>query len=129
MYLTHYRPFSTAYRPWRHATDVWTPAVDIDEREDSYVIHADVPGVKAEDLDITVEKGVLSIVGERKHETETEADGYRRQERGYGRFERRFALPDAANDEEVEATVKNGVLEVQIAKRPETKPRKIEVKH
>src|SRR5689334_1892319 len=75
----------------------WSPAVDIKENEEHYLIHADVPGVDAKDIEVTLERGVLTISGERRAETKEEREGYRRVERFRGRFTRAFALPDTAD--------------------------------
>ncbi|NBQ69859.1 MAG: Hsp20/alpha crystallin family protein, partial [Nitrosomonadaceae bacterium] len=79
------------------ATAEWSPAVDIKEEADKFVIHADIPGVKPEEIDISMEDGVLTIKGEKKSESKTEKEGYKRVERTYGSFYRRFSLPDTAN--------------------------------
>jgi len=109
------------------STSQWTPAVDIKEEDQRYLITADIPGVKPEDIELTMEKGVLTIKGERKDETETKAEGYRRVERVYGTFYRRFNLPDTADSESISATTNHGVLEVSIPKKPTLQPRRIAV--
>ena len=106
----------------------WTPAVDIKEEEQGFVIYADIPGVSPEDIEITMENGVLTIKGERSVEhTEGDDKSYKRVERVYGSFYRRFALPDSADAERISASGKNGVLEVIIPKKPVAQPRRIEV--
>jgi HSP20 family protein len=105
----------------------WAPPVDIKEDEHRYVIRADVPGVDSKDIEITLEKGVLTISGERQTETKEEREGYRRVERFRGRFTRAFALPDTADADKVDAKVKDGVLEVVINKKESSKPRRITV--
>lgn len=107
----------------------WVPAVDIKEEDDRYVLHADIPGVKPEDIDITMEHGVLSIRGERKFEEKEEKENYRRIERSHGIFYRRFTLPDNTDPEGITATGDNGVLEVVIPKTTESQFKRIEVKH
>lgn len=112
------------------ASNAWSPAVDIHEEENRYLINADLPGVKAEDIDITLEHGVLTIQGERSAEqVNTAKRGYRRVERFNGRFVRSFALPDTADNEKVDARLKDGVLHVVIDKKERAKPRRIAVKH
>lgn len=111
----------------RVATSAWTPAVDVKEEAGRFVITADVPGVEPKDIDITMENGVLTIKGERKHEEKEEREGYKRVERVYGTFYRRFTLPDTADAEKVSASSKNGVLEVTIPKQEKVQPRKIKV--
>lgn len=109
------------------AASAWSPAVDIKEEDNRYLITADLPGVKAEDVNITLEQGVLTIEGSRASETSEERQGYRRVERYRGQFARHFALPDTADSEQVDATLKDGVLEVVILKKESSKPRRIEV--
>ncbi len=109
------------------ATAEWAPAVDIKEGTDSFVIHADIPGVKPEEIDISMEDGVLTIKGEKKSESKTEKEGYKRVERTYGSFYRRFSLPDTANADAISASSKHGVLEVVIPKREAVLPKKISV--
>lgn len=105
----------------------WTPAVDIKEEDDRYLLHADIPGVKPEEIEIAMESGVLTIKGERKEESEEEKENYTRIERSYGLFYRRFSLPDDTDPEKITATGKDGVLEVVIPKSEAVKPRKIQV--
>ena len=105
----------------------WVPAVDIVEEKDRYVLRADVPGVKPEDIDVNMEIGVLTVSGERRHESTEEAEGMRRVERATGKFYRRFNLPDTADAEEISAKSANGILEVSIPKQPEVQARRITV--
>ncbi len=105
----------------------WAPAVDIVEEKDRYVLRADVPGVKPEDIDVNMENGVLSVSGERHAETTAEAQGMRRVERVSGKFYRRFNLPDTADAEDISAKSANGILEVVIPKQPEIAARRITV--
>ena len=106
----------------------WAPAVDVREEENKYIIQADVPGMKPEDLEVTLDNGVLSIRGERSEEKDSTSGGVRHVERSYGSFVRRFSLPEAASDEDVDARVDQGVLTLSINKKQEGRPRKIEVK-
>ncbi|MCC6706575.1 MAG: Hsp20/alpha crystallin family protein [Gammaproteobacteria bacterium] len=106
----------------------WVPAVDIHEEQDRYVISADVPGVDPASIDVSMDNGVLTISGERRSErSEERAGGARRVERVYGNFYRRFALPDSADAENVQARSVNGVLEVVIPKKAQIQPKKIKV--
>lgn len=105
----------------------WLPAVDIIEDKDRFVLRADIPGVRAEDIDINMEKGVLSLSGERHTETSEEVDGMQRLERSSGKFYRRFSLPDTANPDAVSAKSANGILEIVIPKQEQIKARKIAV--
>ena len=108
-------------------TSQWTPRVDIKEEDTRFMIFADIPGVDPKDIEITMEKGILSIKGERKAETTEQNGKLTRTERSHGLFYRRFALPDVANADGIQASGKNGVLEVSIPKRPEVAPRRINV--
>jgi HSP20 family protein len=108
----------------------WMPLVDIREEPDRFLLMADVPGVRADDVEVTLEGGVLRIKGSRKLEAfQSEGGRYGRQERPTGDFYRQFLLPDSANPDEVSARVHDGILEVTIGKRAETQPRRIEVMH
>ena len=109
------------------ATSDWVPAVDIKEENDRFVILADVPGVNPEDIDIHMEHGVLTIRGEKESEKKEEREGFKRIERSYGSFYRRFSLPDTADAENISAKTKNGVLAVVIPKQEKVLPRKISV--
>lgn len=106
----------------------WTPAVDIQETEAAYVLHADIPGVDPTDIDIQMEENVLTIRGKRVISNEENKDNYKRVERVSGSFFRRFSLPDTADADNISAQADNGVLEVTIPKQEKPQPRKIEVK-
>ncbi|WP_198243513.1 Hsp20/alpha crystallin family protein [methane-oxidizing endosymbiont of Gigantopelta aegis] len=109
------------------ATAQWSPTVDIKEEPDRFVIYADIPGVKPEEIDVNMEDGVLTIKGEKQSESKTEENGYKRVERTYGSFYRRFALPDTADPNGITAKSKHGVLELVIPKRETAQPKKINV--
>lgn len=109
------------------STASWTPPVDIREEEERFVIHADIPGVAPEDIEVTMENGILTISGSREEANRTEKEGYRRVERLTGRFFRRFTLPDTADAEAITAKSHSGVLEVIIPKQAKVMPRKISV--
>lgn len=106
----------------------WVPAVDIKEEDGNYLLHADIPGVKPEQIEVSMDNGVLTIRGERKHESEDEKENYKRIERMHGIFYRRFSLPDDADAEKISAKGVHGVLEVTIPKMESQQPRKIQVK-
>jgi len=138
MNITRYEPWgllSQLQRELAHgnaaegstATAEWAPAVDIKEETDKFVIHADIPGVKPEEINVSMEDGVLTIKGEKKTEAKTDEEGYKRVERTYGSFYRRFSLPDTANSDAISAQSKHGVLEIIIPKREAVQPKKIEV--
>lgn len=106
----------------------WAPSVDIVEDDKEWLVKADLPEVKKEDVRVTVEDGVLTITGERKFEKEEKDKKYHRIERSYGNFLRSFALPDAADGSKVNAEFKDGVLKVHLPKSEKTKPKTVEVK-
>ena len=105
----------------------WTPPVDIREEDKQFVLHADLPGVDPKNIDITLEKGVLTIRGRRELESRDAKQGFRRVERVSGEFFRRFSLPDTADSQAVKARFVAGVLEVAIPKQAQVLPRKIAV--
>jgi HSP20 family protein len=106
----------------------WTPLVDITEDDKEYLIKAELPEVKKEDVKVTVENGTLTITGERKFEKEEKDKKYHRIERAYGSFMRSFLLPEGAAGEKVSADFKDGVLKVHLPKSAEAKPKSIDVK-
>lgn len=107
----------------------WVPSVDINEFDDRFQLFIDVPGVDPKDVEITLDNGVLIISGERFAQAAKEGETLvaRRQERGKGRFYRRFILPDTVDAEKVKATDRHGVLEISIPKQAKAQPRRIEV--
>lgn len=106
----------------------WTPLADITEDDKEYLIKAELPEMKREDVKVTVENRVLTITGERKVEQEEKKKKYHRVERGYGTFMRSFTLPDDADFNKVNAEFKNGLLTVHVPKSEQAKPKQIEVK-
>ncbi len=111
------------------ATADWAPAVDIEEHADKFVLYADVPGVDPASIELTLEKGVLTVSGTREKRVEQKEVQSRREERVSGRFFRRFSLPDTVDTDSVKASGKHGVLEIVISKRPASQPRRITVTH
>ncbi len=109
------------------STAEWAPAVDIKEEADKFVLYADIPGVKTEDIEVNMEAGVLTLKGEKQTEAKTEKESYKRVERTSGSFYRRFSLPDSANSDAISAKCKYGVLEITIPKREAVKPKRIDV--
>ncbi|MFQ5487519.1 MAG: Hsp20/alpha crystallin family protein [Gammaproteobacteria bacterium] len=107
------------------ATSDWAPPVDIIERDDAFVILADIPGVDPADIEINMENGVLSIKGQRLSKEDRKA--YKRVERAQGTFYRRFGMPDTADPERISARSKFGVLEITIPKQEKVQPRRISV--
>ncbi len=108
-------------------TSQWAPRVDIREEPGRFVILADIPGVDPKDIEVQMDKGILTLKGERAGEAEAEGERYSRRERAWGSFYRRFALPDSADADGITASGRHGVLRIDIPKRPETTPRRIEV--
>lgn len=106
----------------------WSPLVDISENDREYLIKAELPEVRREDVKITAEKGTLTIMGERKFEKEETGRKYHRVERAYGSFGRSFSLPEDASPAKVSAEFKDGVLVVHLVKDAKAKPQQIEVK-
>ena len=105
----------------------WAPSVDIYENKDQIVLEAELPGMKQEDFDLSIENNVLTLRGERKFEKTDETDNYHRVERSYGAFTRSFTLPQTVTAEGANAEYNNGVLRVTLPKREETKARRIQV--
>ncbi len=106
----------------------WSPAVDIYQNgEHELVLKAELPDMTREEIDVTVEKGTLTIKGEKKFGSEVKEEHFHRLERRYGTFSRSFSLPDTVDAAKVSAEYKNGVLTVRLPQREETKPRQIKV--
>ena len=110
------------------AASTWSPAVDIVEQKDQYTVKVELPGVSKEDVKITMEDNVLTIRGEKKEEKETKEGSHHRIERSYGAFQRSFALPTTVKTDKIEASFKDGVLNVELPKSEEAKPKQIDVK-
>ena len=125
-YADFWRP-ETRRNPGANAGVAWIPAVDILEEKERFVLRADLPGVKADDIDINMDAGVLTITGKRQAIADDDVAEVRRSERKSGDFRRRFTLPDTADAENVAAKSRDGILEVSIAKLPEVQARRITV--
>lgn len=106
----------------------WMPRVDVSEDDKGYHITAELPGLSKDDVNVTLEDGVLRLTGERKFEEKDDSGKYHRVERVYGRFERSFRLPKDADATQIKAEITHGVLDVTVAKKAEAKPRQIDVK-
>jgi len=105
----------------------WNPSVDIYENKDHIVLEAELPGMKREDFELSVENNVITLRGERQFEKNEDSDNYHRVERSYGSFTRSFTLPQTVSAEGATAEYKNGVLRVTLPKREEAKARRIEI--
>jgi HSP20 family protein len=106
----------------------FVPAFEVKETSDQFVVKADLPGVKEEDVDVSLHNGVLSITGHRAAEERQENDSFYLYERQFGSFSRSFSLPDTADADRIEAKLDNGILTLTIGKKVEAKPRKIQFK-
>ena len=105
----------------------WAPPIEVFEKEDKFVVKADLHGMKREEIEVSVVGDTLTIKGERKSETEVKEEDYYCCERAYGGFLRSITVPTAVDIEKIEASYENGVLEVSLPKAPEVKPKKVEV--
>jgi HSP20 family protein len=105
----------------------WYPAVDVLESKDSYLIRAELAGMKREDIKVEIKDGTLVLSGERKSEKPEEGVEYRHVERVTAKFWRSFALPETARQDGIEATYKDGILEIRVPKVEKAKPRQIEI--
>jgi HSP20 family protein len=115
-------------RSWAEPTSTkWYPAVDVLESKDSYLIRAELPGMKREDINLEVKDGTLILTGERKSDKPAEGVEYRHVERVDGKFMRSFSLPQTVKQDAIQATYKEGILEVRVPKVEEVKPRQIEI--
>jgi len=122
------RPFLPAI--WRRIPMVemgWAPAIEVFEKEDKFVVKAELPGMKEEDIDVSVVGDTLTVKGARKAESEVKEEDYYCCERSYGSFSRSIALPSSVNAIKIEANYEGGILEVSLPKAPEVKPKKIAI--
>ena len=106
----------------------WSPAVDVNEKDNSFVLTADIPGLTKKDIKVNVANGKLSISGERTYETDQENDNYHYRERRFGTFDRSFKLPDTVDEEKISASFKNGILIVALPKHANILPKEREIK-
>ena len=109
-------------------TTAWAPALDISERKDAYLVTVELPGMKAEDLDITMEDGLLTIQGERQFTSESSEQQFHRVERRYGAFRRSITLPSHVEADKIEASAQDGVLQVLVPKAEEMQAKHITVR-
>jgi HSP20 family protein len=105
----------------------WAPALDISERKDAYLVSVELPGLKPEDLDITMEDGLLTIQGERQFTHDSSEQQFHRVERRYGAFRRSITLPAHVTAEGIQASFEDGVLQILVPKMEEAKPKRIQV--
>ncbi len=109
------------------ALTAWAPAVDVAETEKEYRITAELPNVKKDDVHVTLDNGLLTIQGDRKEDKEERGLRFHRRELSYGHFMRRFTMPEDADDSKVEASFKDGMLNIVVARTPSKKPSKKEI--
>ncbi|MFQ5903528.1 MAG: Hsp20/alpha crystallin family protein [Candidatus Binatia bacterium] len=119
--------FGRSRLPHTPSSGVWYPPVDILESKDSYLIRAELPGTKKEDLNVELKDGALTLSGERKFEEPTDGVEYHRAERPAGKFSRSFHLPQTIKHDGIKATYRDGILDVYVPKAEEAKPRQITV--
>ena len=109
------------------ANGEWAPAMDVSERDGEVVVKAEIPGMNREDIRVSVKEDVLTISGEKKREEREEGENWHRVERTYGSFKRVLTLP-SVDSEKIEATYRDGVLEIRLPKHESAKPREIPIK-
>ena len=105
----------------------FSPALDVEESEDAFTLHVELPGVRADEVEVSLEENVLTIAGERSFYDAKEAEGFRRIERHFGRFHRSVRLPDRVDADAVQASYRDGMLTVTVPKAEESKPRRIQI--
>ena len=105
----------------------WVPAIEMYDRGDKYVVKAELPGIKEDEVEVSTTEGVLTIKGEKKTESEVKEEDYYFSERGYGTFFRSLSLPSDVDAKKIEANFEDGVLEISMPKMPEVKPEKIPI--
>ena len=121
------RLFESRWPAKANGNSFWAPPVDIIDEKDHIRIRADLPGLKKEDIEVSADNGILTIKGEKKEEKETKEKDYVRSERYYGAFHRSFSLPTGVDAQKVNASYKDGVLEVALPKREDAKPKQVKV--
>jgi HSP20 family protein len=126
--LAHALGLHTQQGSGRAETMAWAPALDISERKDAYLVTVELPGLKPEDLDITMEDGLLTIQGERQLTTESSEQQFHRVERRYGAFRRAITMPAHVMAEGIQASFEDGVLQILVPKAEEAKPKRIQVR-
>ncbi len=126
--LTRWDPFAEMGIAGARDLATFVPSFEVRETKDAYVFKADLPGIREEDLDLSLTGNRLTVSGKREEEKRHEDDRYYAYERSYGTFSRSFTLPEGVDTDHASADLSNGVLTVSIGKRPEVKPKKIQVK-
>lgn len=122
------RMFRAAFGDRTAATaGAFTPILDVEEDDDTFILYIELPGVNANEVEVSLEENVLTIAGERRFYDEKDADGFRRIERHFGRFHRAVRLPDRVDPDKVDASFRDGMLTITVPKAEEAKPRRIQV--
>jgi HSP20 family protein len=119
--------FGGGQQPAASPAGAFSPALDVEETEDGFILHVELPSVAAEDVEVSLEENVLTIAGERPFYADKSTEGFRRLERQFGRFHRAVRLPDRVDGERVEATYRDGLLTIVVPKAEDAKPRRIQV--
>jgi len=122
-----FEPFARMAPDEDLATGTWVPPVDVAETQETILVRAEVPGMKQEEIGIEFENGILTIKGERKIEKNGDGMTWHRVERTYGNFVRSFTLPRTVDPERISATYRDGVLEIEVPKKEEAKPKQIRI--
>ena len=123
-----FHDFFSGWEPTLVRGQEWLPAVDVSESDTAIVVRAEIPGVKAEDIELNVTDHILTIKGEKKEEKEETERSYRRLERRYGSFERTLQLPPSVDLDHADGEFADGVLTITLPKKEEAKPRSINLK-
>jgi HSP20 family protein len=121
------QPFEALLHTEPPAAMPWRPLADVSEAKEGFTVKVELPGMKQEDIAVSVEENVLSVKGERKRETETNEEGYSRIERVHGSFERQFTFPTTVDMDRIHATYRDGVLEIRLPKKEEAKPKTVKI--
>lgn len=119
--------FDRANGPAQAYTGIWAPPVDILESRDSYLIRAELPGMKKEEISVEFKEGALTLSGEKKFEAPAEGVSYHRSERASGKFARSFYLPQTIKQDGISASFRDGILEIHVPKADEAKPKQIAI--
>ena len=106
---------------------MWTPAVDLYEKDDHYMIKAELPGVNKDNIKIDLKDRLLTLSGERTHNNEVKEENYYRRERSYGKFQRAFTLPADVDSDKIKAEYKDGVLQIKVPKPEEKKAKQVTI--
>ena len=123
-----YSPFFAPQRGWSNAdTDKWSPSIDVSETEDNFEVRAELPGVAKDDLHVSVKDNLLTLSGEKRQEEVDDTKNYRRVERRYGSFQRKFALPREVATDDIKAEYNDGVLTLSIPKPENAKPTEVPI--